>query len=413
MIPIADARAFVLDGLEPLEAVTVDLGDAVGCVAATQVSASEPVPSFVNSSMDGYALRAADAASGETSLNVVGAILAGDAPTRVLGEGEAMRIMTGAPLPPGADAVCPIEVVTVEGGVVRVTGPVAAGAYVRYPGDDTKVGDVLVRAGDVLGPARLGVLAGQGLSSALVHPRPRVGVISTGDELSDDPGPLAPGRIRDANRPALLASLRQAGCDPVDLGRSSDDEHEIARRLREAAASCDAVISTGGVSVGDVDFVKTVLSTICGDRARWMQVAVRPGKPFAFGRAGESGTPIFGLPGNPVSTLVSFELFVRPALRRLAGHRELGRPSMLAVLDCDLARRPDGRDYMVHVTVVSGEDGRVHVTSATRQGSHLLAAVAGANALAHLPDGDGLSAGDDVRVMILDPDRLAAVAMTP
>ncbi len=386
----------------------------MGCVAGATVTATEPVPSFANSSMDGYALRAVDATTNESSLEVVGTILAGDATTRPLGEGESMRIMTGAPLPPGADAVCPIEAVVVEGGRVRVPGPVTSGAYVRYPGDDTKVGDILVRAGDVLGPARLGVLAGQGFASVSAHPRPRVGVLSTGDELSDEPGPLSPGHIRDANRPALLASLRQAGCVAVDLGRSSDDEAEISRRLRDAAMSCDAVISTGGVSVGDVDFVKSVLSEICGDRARWMQVAVRPGKPFAFGRADGTGTPIFGLPGNPVSTLVSFELFVRPALRRLAGHLDLGRPSIQAVLDVDLARRRDGRDYMVHVTVAFGEDHRVHVTSATRQGSHLLSAVAGANALAHLPDGDGLGAGDDVRVMILDPDSLAgALESTP
>ena len=316
--------------------------------------------------------------------------------------------MTGAPLPEGADAVCQIEDVTVsaDGARVEVPALVSTGANVRRPGDDTAVGQLLVDEGDELGPARLGVLAGQGLRSVRAHRRPRVGVLSTGDELSDSPDTLQRGRIRDANRPALLASLLEAGVEAVDLGRSRDDEVEIARRLRDAVSTCDAVITTGGVSVGDVDFVKSVLSRICGERARWMQVAVRPGKPFAFGRVGEGGPAIFGLPGNPVSTLVSFELFVRPALRRLAGHRSLQRPTITAVLDVALPRESDGKVHMVHVSAEVADDGRVHVTSASRQGSHLLSAVAGANALAVVGDGEGLAAGDEVAVMVLDPDAL-------
>jgi molybdenum cofactor synthesis domain-containing protein len=226
--------------------------------------------------------------------------------------------------------------------------------------------------------------------------------MSTGDELAGPGSSLSFGQIRDANRPMLLALLRQSGFTPVDLGIASDDEQVITKRLQLGVDECDAVIATGGVSVGDVDFVKTVLAEIYAGKARWMQVAMRPGKPFAFGTAGERGTPIFGLPGNPVSTRVSFEMFVRPALRRLAGHRVLERPTVNMVLDCPMARKPDGKLHLVHVTSRFHDDGRMHIEGASRQGSHLLSAVAGPNALAMIPDGDGFAPGDVARAMILD-----------
>jgi molybdopterin molybdotransferase len=410
VISIDDARSFVLEDLAPLAPVEAPLGEALGCVCADDVRARVAVPGFANSAMDGFAVRAADTSSG-AALRVTGAILAGDSPQVALGEGEAVRIMTGAPLPDGADAIVKIEDVALEadGRVVRVPAT-REGEYVRRPGEDTAVGQLLVGAGDDLGPSQLGVLAGQGLEAVRVHPRPRVGVLSTGNELSEDPEPLPRGKIRDTNRPTLLASLRASGFTAVDLGRVGDDEAEIAERLRQGVLECDAVVTTGGVSVGDVDFVKSVLAELCGARARWMQVAVRPGKPFAFGVAEELGTPIFGLPGNPVSTLVSYELFVRPALRRLAGRRSLERLSVDAVLDVDLARRRDGKVHLVHVSAVLAGDGRLHVVRASREGSHLLSAVAGANAVAWVPDGDGLARGQDVRVMVLDVEALGTVS---
>jgi molybdopterin molybdotransferase len=413
MISVADARAYVVHGLTALTPVEVALDDAVGCVAAVDVVAQHPVPGFANSSMDGYALIAADTLTVPARLRVTGSIMAGDAPSVTLRAGEAARIMTGAALPEGADAVCKIEDVTVEddGALVIIGATIRSGDCVRRPGEDTAAGETLVQSGDELGPARLGVLAGQGYTSVTVHPRPRVGVMSTGNELSDLAGPLAIGKIRDTNRPALLASLRQSGFAVIDLGRSNDDEEEIAARLRDALTRCDAIVTTGGVSVGDVDFVKTVLSRLCGDRARWMQVAVRPGKPFAFGLADPNSTPIFGLPGNPVSTLASFELFVRPALRLLAGHRELDRPTIAAVLDCDLPRHRDGKLHLVHVTASFLGDGRLHIQRSAREGSHLLSAVAGANAVALVPDGEGLVAGDEVRTLLLDVETWRAASL--
>ena len=410
MIAPEEARAFVLEGLAALAPEESGLAEALGCVAAQEVRASEPVPGFSNSSMDGYALRAVDTSSGPTRLRVTGTIFAGDAPGPRLGTGEAMRIMTGAPLPTGADCVSMIEEVRVEPDAqsVVILRTINEGEFVRHPGEDVAIGQVLVEPGRELGATQIGVLSGQGLAAVSVHPRPRVGVLSTGDELAGTGTVLAPGQIRDVNRPMLLTLLRQSDFTPIDLGVVGDDQAQTKSALRNAVAECDAVISTGGVSVGDVDFVKSVLAEVCEGRARWMQVAMRPGKPFAFGTAGSRNTPIFGLPGNPVSTRVSYEMFVRPALRRLAGHQTLQRPLFDAVLDCAMARQRDEKLYLVHVVVRYLEDRQLHVLSSSRHGSHLLSAVAEANALALVPDGDGLDIGDVVQVMVLDGALLGA-----
>jgi len=265
----------------------------------------------------------------------------------------------------------------------------------------------MVSPGDELGPALLGVLASQGYSSVVVHPRPRVGVLSTGNELSDSPDALSYGAIRDANRPSLLASLRASGFEAVDLGIVADTADVITDAFERGTATCDAIVSTGGVSVGDADFVKSVLLQLCGARARSMQVAMKPGKPFAFGVTTANGVPIFGLAGNPVSTLVGFEAFVRPALRRLGGHRVLDRLTIDMVLDCPLPREPDGRLHLAHVVARVHDDGAVHVESVARQASHLLHAVARANALVFVPDGEGAEVGERVRGMVLDADQLS------
>lgn len=409
MISFDEARRFVLGHIEPLAPRDVALGDALNCVAAAEVLAREPSPRFENSSMDGFALRAIDTRGGASRLRVIGTIFAGDSPFGSLGEGEAARIMTGAPLPAGADSVCLREATVLDpnGTTVLIEREIALGEAVRRRGDDVAVGQVLVSPGDELGPALLGVLASQGYSSVRAHPRPRVGVLSTGNELSDTTGALAPSMIRDANRPSLLASLRASGFEAIDFGIAGDSSVEITEALERSAASCDAIVSTGGVSVGDADFVKSVLLTLCGERARTMQVAMKPGKPFAFGVTSDAGVPIFGLAGNPVSTLVGFEAFVRPALRRLGGHRVLNRLTINMVLDCPLPRERDGRLHLVHVVARVHADGVVHVESATRHASHLLHAVARANALVFVPDGEGADAGDVVQGMVLDGDQLS------
>jgi molybdenum cofactor synthesis domain-containing protein len=411
MISYEEAREFVLKDLQPLAPTEIELNDALGLVTAGVVRAREPSPRFANSSMDGFALRAEDTANGEVRLEIVDTIFAGDVATTAVKPGEAARIMTGAPLPDGADCVCMREEATVDedGKTVLIQRTVQHGEFVRLVGDDVSVGQELVGIGTVIGPALLGVLASQGIASVFAHPRPRVGVLSTGNELSDSYDDLGAGMIRDANRPSLLASLARSGFTPVDLGIAGDTPGDIAEALERGLRTCDAIVSTGGVSVGDADFVKSVLADLVGDSARSMQVAIRPGKPFAFATDPSSGTPFFGLAGNPVSTLVGFELFVRPALRRLAGQSELDRPTASMILDCPVPRRRDGKLNLVHVTARWEGDGRLHVKSVSRLGSHLLNAIADANAIAVVPDGDGLETGQEVAAMIIDTERLNGV----
>jgi molybdopterin molybdotransferase len=403
MISIDEARAYVLAGLRPPLGVEVATGEARGCVACAPVLAREPSPRFDNSSMDGYALRAADTLSAPVRLRLVGRIHAGDQPSAVVGAGEAARIMTGAPLPRGADSVCRQEdtALDADDAHVVIERAVQLGESVRRVGEDVTMGQTLVRAGDALTPAHLGVLAGQGIGSVLVHPRPRVAVLSTGNELATSDS-LSPGQIRDSNRPALLATIAAAGWVPIDLGTAGDSPEAIRAALSRGLEVGDAVISTGGVSVGDADFVKAVVAELCPDYARSMQVAVRPGKPFAFGRS-PSGKPVFCLAGNPVSTLVGFELFVRPALRALAGFPDPVATPVGALTDVALERRPNRRTHLVHADVAVGSDGRLHVVGSSRQGSHLLSAVASANALVVLDDGGGAGVGAEVPVLVLGP----------
>jgi molybdenum cofactor synthesis domain-containing protein len=414
VITLEEAKQFVLESLVAPSPEVMALEDVLGCVVGEEVLARESVPEFLNSSMDGFALRALDtatgSATGSTTLRVIGAVYAGDGSSPYVGSGEAARIMTGAPLPDGADCVCMKEeaIVDPSGQTVRIERTIPVGEYVRAPGEDVQIGQVLVVTGDELNPAKVGVLAGQGFAAVRAFRRPRVGVLSTGNELARSLAPLESGEIRDVNRPLLLALVRESGCLAVDLGIVHDDYASIAQRLRVGVQECDAVISTGGVSVGDLDHVKTVIGELGGDSARSMQVAIRPGKPFAFGVVGARHVPVFGLPGNPVSTRVSFELFVRPSLRFLAGHRVLERPTFNMVLDSPLPRSKDGKLHLVHVVARIHDDGTVHVERAIRHGSHLLSAISDANALAMVPEGEGLSSGDIVRAMILNADQLSA-----
>ena len=405
MISLEEAQDFVRRSITALSPVESTLDLALGYVAAERVVAKVPVPGFSNSAMDGYALRALDTSAGSARLRVIGSVLAGDALTLSVHENEAMRIMTGAPLPAGADCVCKIEDVVVEPGgqFVQIPRKITLDENVRHPGEDIGVGQVLIEPGDELTPTRLGVLASQGFAWVLVHPRPRVGVLSTGDELAEHDEPLEASKIHDTNRPMLMALLRRSGFTPVDLKTASDDYEHIADKIREGVQSCDAVISTGGVSMGDVDHVKTVLTDLCGANARWMQVAIKPGKPFTFGVTREH-TPVFGLAGNPVSTLVGYEMFVRPALRSMAGHRTPERARVLALLDCAIPRHRDEKVHLVHAVASFGDDGRLHIERTSRQGSHLLHAVAGTNALVLVPDGDGLGVGDETLAIIVETE---------
>jgi len=411
MIPLEEARDFILASCPVMAPEQRRLPDALGCVTTSSIMSAEDVPPFANSAMDGYALRAADVASAPASLRVVDSVMAGDGRDVRVGPGEAVRIMTGAPVPAGADAVCMVEL-TRPGpdGTVVIEESVGPGMSVREPGSDIRAGTEVVAAGTALTPAHLGVVARLGLETVDVRRPPTVAVLSTGDELREGPAPLPRGAIRDGNRPMLLALVAEAGLPVVDLGIVPDDEAALRDVLAEAARTCDAVVTSGGVSVGDLDIVRMVLSEVCGPSMRWMQVAIKPAKPLAFGLL-DGRVPVFGLPGNPVSSIVSFELFARPALRKMGGHPGLLRPSLRATAEVDLPRRPDGKVHLLRVAVEVDAAGRLRLLHPSGgQDSHQLRAMADANALAVLPDGEGPAAGDDVEVLLLDADRLFAGA---
>ncbi len=397
MTPLEEARDYVLSVARPGEPEMTPVAEALGLVLAEEIVSSEAIPPFANTAMDGFALRAADVADAPCRLTIVGTVAAGPAPDIAVGPGQAARIMTGAVIPAGADAIVMVELTSVDGDIVTVTESVPVGNHIRGAGDDIEPGEVVFAPGTVLTPGHLGVLCSLGRREVLAHRRVRVGVFSTGDELVDEDRDLRPGEIRDSNRRTLLSMVALAGADPIDLGLVRDDEDAIEAALRSGAASCDALITSGGVSMGDFDFVKAVLSRI--GEMRWMQVAIKPAKPFAFGTVG--GTPIFGLPGNPVSSMVSFELFARTGLRSMMGHVDPTRPPIRAIADEDLRRHPDGKTHFLRTIADVGEDGRLHVRSAGGQGSHMLWAMAKANALAVVPDGEGVAAGDDVDVLYL------------
>ncbi|HEX5614043.1 MAG TPA: gephyrin-like molybdotransferase Glp [Acidimicrobiia bacterium] len=405
MEALADAQRRIVDAVRPLAPRELAIRDAHGLVLAQEVAAIEPVPPFANTAMDGYAVRAVDTdgASPTTPvrLRVVDELPAGRAPSVPVDTGEAIRIMTGAPVPPGADAIVMVERTEVDGDAVLVREPARRGDHVRPVGGDVGAGAVVFGPGAVLGAAHIGVLASLGVETVLAHPTARVGVLSTGDELVES-GPLAPGQIRDSNRAMLLALVAENGAVPVDLGLARDDEAAITSAITAGLESCDALLTTGGVSVGDFDYVKVVLERLASERPDsgfvWSQVAIKPAKPLAFGTIG--GVPVFGLPGNPVSSHVSFELFARPALRRMTGHRHWFRPELTAVAADDLTRRRDGKLHLDRVRVWS-DRGRLVCARSGAQGSNVLSAMAAANGLALLDDGEGVERGGSVRVLLL------------
>lgn len=387
----------MLSRLRTLEVVEVDIDDAVGLVTATEVTAPEAVPPFDNTAVDGFAVRASEIQDVPTELRVVATVAAGVPPEVPLGPRECARIMTGAVIPGDADSVVMVEDTEMVGpDTVRVLAAGETGRHVRRRGDDLGAGDVALAAGTVLRPAHVGLLATVGRPTVTVFRRPVVGVVSTGDELVGPEVPLQPGQIRDSNRQMLLALCRAAGFVAVDLGLVPDDEARIEAALRSAADTCDAVVTSGGVSMGDFDYVKAVLGRI--GEMEWMQVAIKPAKPLAFGTIG--GTPVFGLPGNPVSSLVSFELFARPGLNTMAGYPDPHPRRLQAMVPEGLDRRSDGKTHFVRVLLDSTDEGLVAHTSGG-QGSHQLAASAGADGLAVLGDGPGVGPGSRVDVIPL------------
>ena len=414
MIPIDEAHRLVLSRCSVLPSTTVHVDDAIGYVLADEVRATENVPPFANTAVDGYAVRSHDTTGAENQpvhLAVVGEIAAGASGDVRVGAGQAVRIMTGAPMPDGADSVVMVEDTTFVGDrsafdgsqTVEIRRSTRPGTAVRGVGDDVSEGDLVFVPGTVITPAVAGVLASVNVREPRVTRRPRVAVLSTGDELVDDGSPLRPGQIRESNKVMLLGLVTSAGCVAVDFGVVRDDESALEQTLRLAATECDAIVTSGGVSMGDYDVVKAVLSRIAD--MSWMQIAIKPAKPFAFGaltRRDGGEVPVFGLPGNPVSSLVSFELLARPALRKMAGHatETLDRPRTRAIVDEALGRQSDGKIHFQRVIAERRSDGRIHVRPVIAQGSHQLAASALASGLAIVPDGDGIVAGGEVDVLL-------------
>lgn len=416
LIPIADARQLVLSACVESAPINVGVDQATGFVLAQDVVSPEDVPPFANSAVDGYAVRAVDTGGAglaqPVSLRVVGEIAAGAAGDVDLLDGTAIRIMTGAPMPPGADAVVMVEDTKFVGErhnfdgsqLVQIFKESRSGDALRGAGDDVRVGDMVFQSGTEIRPSVAGVLASINCRKPLVYPRVRVAVLSTGDELIDDGSVLAPGQIRESNRTMLMGLVRQAGAEAIDYGIIRDDENALEIVLRQAATECDAIVTSGGVSMGDYDVVKAVLSRIA--EMHWMQLAIKPAKPFAFGllqSAGDRSVPVFGLPGNPVSSLVSFELLARPALRKMAGHIDAAwdRPMIKAIADSPIKRSADGKVHYQRVIARFDDDGRLHIDSVRSQGSHQLAATALANAIAVVPDGGGVVVGGEVLTILL------------
>jgi len=403
LISIEEARGRVLAEAVALPAETRPLAETLGLVLAEDIVASHSVPPFDNSGMDGFAVRAADTveASAEAPvwLTLGETIPAGHVAAGALGLDEAAKIMTGAPIPEGADAVVQSEAAVEEDGLVLVYEAVKRGKNIRRAGEDVQEGDRVLAAGAVLGPAEMGLVASLGFPVVQVHRRPRVAIISTGSELVEVDQPLGPGQIRNSNSYSLRAQCQQLGIQATALGIVPDD-YQATRRLVEEGLGYDVLLTSGGVSVGEFDFIKDVQDDLGVERRLW-GVAMKPGKPLAFGV--RDGTLVFGLPGNPVSAMVSFELFVRPALLRLMGYRRTTRPSYPAIIAEDVTNT-DGRTYVVRVRAWR-EDGLWHVSSTGAQGSGILRSMVGANGLVFVPGGPrGVRAGEEVEFLLLRED---------
>lgn len=404
MISLVEAQQIVIGGCEPVVPVLVDCQAMSGRVVAQDVVATEFIPPFANTAVDGFAVRAQDVTTAGVELEVLGVIGAGHVANYEIGAGQAARIMTGAPMPRGADAVVMIEDATELGATrVRCDKPAKLGDAIREIGEDVRAGDVVFKTGEVINAAGIGVLAAINARKVLSYPKLRVAMLSTGDELVIDGSELKPGQIRESNLTMLSAMISATGCEVINLGIVADDEAILESKLREVSAHCDAIVTSGGVGQGDFDVVKIVLSRIAD--MKWMQMAIKPAKPFAFGKLTTSDSrviPIFGLPGNPVSSMISFELLARPALRKMMGHTQnLTRPAVRAIVDAPMKRKQDGKIHFMRVFGAFGDDGRLHVRDTGPQGSHQLAATAQANGLAMVPDGKGLSVGAEVDVMLL------------
>lgn len=398
MLSVREALAAILECAVSLPVEERDLDDALGRVLAEEVTAREDLPSFANSAMDGFAVRAADVAGASpespVEVRVLADLPAGSVTAVSVGPGAAVRIMTGARMPAGADAVVPVEDTSASGGGVRVSCRVRPGANVRQAGEDVRAGETVLARGAVLRPAELGLLAAVGRARVRVVRTPMVAVVTTGDELVEAGRTPGPGQIRDANIHSLCAQVWAAGATPVPFPRVHDTREAVQEALVQAWGSADVVVTCGGVSVGEWDHVKAVLEEL-GARQVFWGVRQKPGKPMAFWEW--NGKPVLGLPGNPVSCMICCEEYVRPALRWMMGHTLLHRPERTAALAEGFEKGAgDLRTHFLRV-VAREEGGRLVAASTGPQGSGILSSMVRANALAVVPaESQGVAPGGEV-----------------
>jgi molybdopterin molybdotransferase len=394
MLSVEEALAAILARIPVLGTERVDVIAALGRVLAEPIVSRREIPPWPNSSMDGYALRAADTGPG-LALTVVGRVEAGGLPSRVLGRGEAMRIFTGAPLPEGADTVVPQEDVDAGEGRIALRGSTDLAAYVRPRGEDVRVGDRVLGPGRRLTAAEIGLLATLGYGQVRVYRRPRVAILSTGNELADLGTEPGPGQIPNTNSYTLMAQVIETGGEPISLGVARDRLESIEERLR-AARDADVLVSSAGVSVGELDLVREALIRAGAELHLW-QVSMRPGKPVTFGSMG--GRPVFGLPGNPVSAMVTFELFVRPALLKMTGCERLQRPRVQARALAPVTNPGARRGYLR--VQLERTDGGLGARLTGEQGSAILRSMVAADGLAVVPPDTEVPAGGYLEVIVL------------
>ena len=402
MVSVDEALELVLDAVAPLGVERIPILLAGGRVIAETIASSRDIPAFANSAMDGYAVRAADLeAAGESSpvrLRVLETVGAGQMPARTLAAGDAVRTMTGAPLAAGADAIVPVERTRSAGQDVEILARAETGAFVRPRGEDLKSGELVISSGRALSPADIGMLAALNRSMIDVCRRPRVAIVATGDELVDVDQIPAGAQVINSSAYALAAAILETGADPTILKVARDQPAEVRARFSEALAF-DAVLSTGGVSVGQFDHVKQVMDEL-GLHQRFHGVAQKPGRPLKFGTI--AGKPLFGLPGNPVSTMVCFYLYVRPALRKMAGRSDLGLPRLSVRCAADM-KVASGLTEFIRVKLEQ-RGGEWFAASTGNQSSGVLSSLSRADALLIGPAMvDLLRAGDQATVLVLDP----------
>jgi molybdopterin molybdotransferase len=396
MKPVAAALELVLDGIEPLPAERAGLAEAAGRIAAEDAAAAVDLPPFDRSAMDGYAVRAADTAPG-VPLRLAGGVAAGEVASEELAPGTATAVSTGAALPPGADAILQSELARVQDGHVEPAQAVAPGRHVRVRGEDVRAGDVLVRAGEALTIPRLSALASAGVGEVAVHRRPRLHLLVTGSELLPLGAPPEPGRIHESNGLIVGLLARRAGAELTDHGVIPDDRDATLAAVQEGLGG-DVLVVSGGVSVGPHDHVKPAFEASGVQEVFW-RVRIKPGKPLWFGR--RDRTLVFGLPGNPLSSIVSFCVFIEPALRRLQGERD-ARPRFARGRLAVSASDSDDRTTFLTSRIEPGADGVLEATPTERQGSHMTGALGESDGFAVVPHGSGeLPAGAPVDLLLL------------